>query len=194
MVHYLLWRLGLAAPETQLTLSEQDCLRRYARDRRVLVEIGVWHGVTTRLLREVMADDASLMAVDPFAPGRLGFSPQRVIAGHVVSRSSRGSVEFLRMTGADAAALYASRDLPPVDFVFVDGDHSIDAVTEDWEGWSPLVRAGGIVVLHDSRSSLERKIDDAGSAVFTREVIRHDERFEVIDEIDTVTVVRRIGD
>ncbi len=193
-MHYALWRVGLAAAETQLTLSERDCLRRYARDRRVLVEIGVWHGVTTRLLRDVMADDATLMAVDPFVPGRLGFSPQRNIARHEVARSSRGSVEFLRATGADAAALYASRDLPPVDFVFVDGDHSLEAVTEDWVGWSPLVRTGGVVALHDSRSSLERQIDDTGSAVFTREVIRRDERFEVIDEIDTITVVRRTGD
>ena len=193
-MHYALWRVGLAAAETQLTLSERDCLRRYARDRRVLVEIGVWHGVTTRLLREVMAKDGTLMAVDPFIPGRLGFSPQRLIARHEVARSSRGSVEFLRTTGADAAALYASRDLPPVDFVFVDGDHSLEAVTEDWSGWSPLVRTGGVVALHDSRSSLERQIDDTGSAVFTREVIRRDERFEVIDEIDTITVVRRRGD
>ena len=50
------------------------------------------------------------------------------------------------------------------------------------------------MALHDSRSSLERQIDDTGSAVFTREVIRRDERFEVIDEIDTIIVVRRTGD
>jgi predicted O-methyltransferase YrrM len=37
----------------------------------------------------------------------------------------------------------------PLDFLFIDGDHSTDGVRQDWEMYSPLVRPGGIVAFHD---------------------------------------------
>src|SRR5579864_8643691 len=32
-----------------------------------------------------------------------------------------------------------------VDFLFIDGDHSLETVTKDWELYSPLLREGGII-------------------------------------------------
>lgn len=138
-----------------------------------------------------MAPDGILFAVDPYRRGRLGFSTQRVIARHEVSRIRNGRVEWVRITGREAAALHIAWDRPPVDFVFVDGDHSYEAIRDDWNGWSGLVSNGGIMAFHDSRSSSDRAIDDAGSAIFTREVILLDERFELVDAVDTLTVIRR---
>ncbi len=37
----------------------------------------------------------------------------------------------------------------PYDFLFIDGDHSTDGVKQDYEMYSPLVRAGGLVGFHD---------------------------------------------
>lgn len=37
----------------------------------------------------------------------------------------------------------------PVDFLFIDGDHSYKGVRTDFELYSPLVRPGGIVAMHD---------------------------------------------
>lgn len=36
-----------------------------------------------------------------------------------------------------------------VDFLFIDGDHSYAGVKADFELYSPLVRSGGLVALHD---------------------------------------------
>ena len=36
-----------------------------------------------------------------------------------------------------------------IDFLFIDGDHSLEGVQQDFEMYSPLVREGGIIVLHD---------------------------------------------
>lgn len=38
---------------------------------------------------------------------------------------------------------------------------------------------------------LARQIEDAGSARYTREVISQDPRFEVVEVVDTLTVLRR---
>lgn len=37
----------------------------------------------------------------------------------------------------------------PIDFVYIDGDHSYEGIRADLEAWFPLVREGGIVAGHD---------------------------------------------
>lgn len=37
----------------------------------------------------------------------------------------------------------------PVDVLVIDGDHSYDGVRDDFERYAPLVRRGGLVLLHD---------------------------------------------
>ena len=184
--HYIAWTIGLAPATTQTTTSERDCLARYAAGRRRVVEIGVWHGVTTKRLRSVMHPEGVLTAVDPFPVGRLGFSVQQQIARREVASVDNGEVAWLRTTG-----LAAARDHSTVDFVFIDGDHSEQGLLADWQAWSPLVEPGGVVALHDSRSTPERRIDDAGSVKVTNEVILRDARFAMVDAVDSLTVLRR---
>ncbi len=191
LVHLVAWSCGLAGPETQTTEAERQCLARYARGARRAAEIGVWHGVTTLVLRSAMAPDGVVWAVDPFAPGRLGFSAQRFIARREVARSSNAAVRWIRMTGVAAAAAYRAAGEPPLDLVFIDADHTYEAVVADWTAWSSLVAPGGVVCLHDSRSSTTRNIDDAGSVAATRDVVLLDRRFEPADAVETLTVVRR---
>jgi predicted O-methyltransferase YrrM len=191
LIHFLKYHLGLAQAETSVTTAEWDCLASHASGRRCLVEIGVWHGVTTRRLRAVMASGGILHAVDPYPVGRLGISLQRRIAQSEVGQVPNGCVAWVRETGADAARRLAPKLAGRVEFVFIDGDHSYDGLRADWEGWSALVAPGGSIALHDSRSSPSRAIDDAGSVRFTSEIILGDSRFEVADTIDSLTVLRR---
>jgi Methyltransferase domain len=75
--------------------------------------------------------------------------------------------------------------------VFIDGDHSYDGLRGDWLGWAPLVAPGGVVALHDGRSSATRSMGDAGSVRYTHEVIRQDSQFELVDAVDTLNVFLR---
>lgn len=189
--HFLLWATGLAKAETQTTEAERACLARHAAGKKRLVEIGVWHGVTTSRLRAAMDPEGLLYAVDPYPPGRLGFSAQRVIARREVGKVPIGQVRWVRATGVQAARDHAASHNDPVDFLFIDGDHSYEGLRGDWESWSPLVTPGGIVALHDSCSSPTHNIDNAGSVRYVRDVIRHDPRFEPVEVADTLTVLRR---
>ena len=191
LTHLALWSLGLRAAETQTSHAERECLQRHATGKRRLVEIGVWHGVNTASLRRVMAPDGILFAVDPFPAGRLGLNWQWPIAKGEVKRVKNGRVCWLRTTGRDAARSPLARESGLMDFVFIDGDHSYDGLREDWEGWKPLTAPGGIIALHDSRSSATRSIDDAGSARFTREVVDRDPSVELVEVVDTLSVYRR---
>ncbi len=189
--HFLLWLIGLRCAETQTTARERAALAAHAAGRVRLVEIGVWHGVTTAVLRRAMSSSGTLWAVDPFPAGRLGVSLQRPIALAEVGRVSHGRVRWVRTTGDRAAGIYRQEEEAGVELIFIDGDHSYEGLLRDWQAWSPLVAPGGLVCLHDSRSTPERPIEDAGSVRATRENIRTDPAFELIEEVDSLTVLGR---
>jgi predicted O-methyltransferase YrrM len=191
MGHFIRWATGFAGPETQTTEAERDCLVRHAAGRKRLAEIGVWHGVTTRLLRKAMSPNGILFAIDPFPVGRLRFSAQRVVARLGVNRIRNGQAAWLRMAGADACK-EPSVLAGPIDFLFIDGDHTYDGLKGDWEGWNGLIASGGVIGLHDSRPTPTRPIHDAGSVRYTAEVISKDPQFSLVDEIDSLTVFRRV--
>lgn len=190
--HLVLWRLGWAKAKVQTTEAERDCIGRHASGKRSIAEIGVWHGVTTCRLRKAMDPEGILIAVDPYPSGRLGYSAQRIIAQREVSRVAGGAVNWLRTTGSDAARRMSATSSRTFDFVFIDGDHTYEGLQADWEGWSKLMAPGGVIALHDSRSSPSRQIpDNVGSVRFTRDVIVHDSRFQVIETLDSLTVLQR---
>lgn len=187
--HFLLWSVGLAKAETQTSPAERDAIARHAANRKSCVEIGVWHGVNTRRIREAMHPAGVVTGVDPFLPGRLGFSIPRRIAVRECARSSNGTLRLVRKTSREAAASWTES----VDFVFIDGDHTYEGLRTDWECWSRHLAAGGIVCLHDSRATAARPIHDAGSVRYTEEAILRDPRFELVEVVETLTVLRRRG-
>jgi predicted O-methyltransferase YrrM len=193
ILHYALWRLRLNEATTQTTRVERDALARHATGRRRLIELGVWHGVTTKRLRAAMPADAELWAVDPYARGRLGVSFPELIARREVSTVENGTVRWVRATGAEAAAQFRAEAGATADFLFIDGDHSWEGIRSDWEAWRELLRPGGIVCLHDSRSSPERPIEDAGSVRYTQSVVLKDALYRCVDEVGSLTVVERVG-
>lgn len=191
VLHFALYSLGLAAPETQTTVAERDCLARHAAGKKRAAEIGVWHGVTTCRIAQAVARDGVVYAVDNYIPGRLGFSFQYRVAKRN-TRAFRNRVRFVLTTGKDAAAQFIGEHIEDFEFLFIDGDHSYEGIRTDWEAWSPLIAKGGVVALHDSRSCDLRRLDEAGSCIYTREVILKDERFKLIDEVDSVSVLQRV--
>ena len=186
---YLLYRLGLRPADTQTTDAERECLLRHAAGRRAIVEIGVMHGVNTGLLRSVMSDEGEIVGIDPHPKGKLGISFERRVALGELRRHRRGTARLLRQLSHEAAAEWGNR---PIDFLFIDGDHSWRGIERDWHDWSPRIEAGGLVALHDSRSVANRP--DLDSVRFTQEVILADPRFHQIDAADSLTVVQRVAE
>jgi len=67
-------------------------------------------------------------------------------------------------------------------------------VKREWELWAPRVAVGGCVALHDSRSTPERDLREAGSYRATEDVVLQDARFVLAEAVDSLTVVRRVPD
>jgi len=188
-IHYVLYQFGLSRAETQTTSAERDCIASYAGGKKIAAEIGVWHGVTTCRIARELQPTGVLYAIDCYAPGRFGFNYQEHIA-HREARCFGDRIRFILATSEVASLDLGQKLGSTFDFVFIDGDHSYRGLQTDWGAWSGLIASGGVVALHDSRSTPERNIDDAGSVIFTREVILNDVRFELQEQVDSLSVLR----
>jgi predicted O-methyltransferase YrrM len=177
---------GRPAP-SQLTDAERAALAKHAAGRRRIVEIGVYFGASTNLLRRAMAPGGEIVGVDPFFRGRLGLPFQRWVAAHELAKSANGSARLVEALSHDAAKGWTG----PIDFLFIDADHSWDGILRDWTDWSKFVEPGGVVALHDALPLPGRTLYD--SARYYADVVAHDPRFETVETADSLAVLRRLN-
>jgi hypothetical protein len=136
-----------------------------------------------------MHSQGTLLAVDPYFRtffGIRGYGWARRIAHREVAKCQRGVIHWIEKQGCEAVSTPEAQSILPVDFIFIDGDHSYEGLKGDWEAWNPHIAAGGIVALHDSRGT-----NLAGSEIYTNEIIINDPRFEVIASLDLLICLRR---
>lgn len=188
--HTVRHALGVEDAQTQTSRAEREHLARHAAGRKRAVEIGVFEGATTAILaRAIQPGGGRLYAVDPFFRGRSGICWSELIARTEVRRSGAGDVvEFVRTLSTDAC-----RNLPgEFDFVFIDGDHSLEGIRRDWSDWSDRIAAGGIMALHDTRvPEYNPSVQQLGSYRYFESDIRFDPRFELVEQVDSLSVLRR---
>jgi hypothetical protein len=141
---------------TRADLARLFAERGYTRG----AEIGVADGRNSLTLCQHIPG-LQLLCVDPWQayPGNPRGGPQPQHNGNFDLAQERlrdFSLEFWRLYSVDAARDYRACDgvtgqpsRPPLDFVYIDGNHSFDYVIEDLIEWSKNVRSGGIVSGHD---------------------------------------------
>lgn len=181
--HWIKYQCGIEPAATQTTEAERAAIRAHASGCRNLVEIGVFEGVTSRVLREAMSPSGTLNCVDPFFKGDLGISYSGSITRREVGKSRNGSVRFFCLFSHEAADGWKS----PVDFIFFDGDHSDAGVRRDWADWSPHIVSGGYAAFHDSVAPEET----SGPPALVLEILRDDDEFELACQVDSLSILRR---
>ncbi len=111
-------------------------------------EIGVFDGGTSwYLLRSF--PQLRLFGVDPYlAYPEYDQSRMRQAEQTAVDRLAQFGERSIRIKESSVSAAKAIPE-ECLDFVFVDGDHTYDAVVEDIKAWYPKVHAGGLFCGHD---------------------------------------------
>jgi len=133
-------------------------LRNLVLDRNVrsCVEIGCFIGVSSLWIGSAIREngDGYLRSVDlfePKAPNRFHFSflddPYEAAAKAVRDAGLHGIIEFVRSESTTYAAQLDAAE--PLDMVFIDGDHTFLGIARDFLAYFPLLRKGGVAVLHD---------------------------------------------
>lgn len=131
-----------------LRLSElvQECRPR------TLLEIGTAAGGTFFIFCRCAASEAHLISVD-LPEGAFG-GGYRVWRETVYRRfaAPQQTVRLIRAdshTPATLERVIGELGGKPLDFLFIDGDHTYEGVKRDFEMYHPLVRKGGLIAIHD---------------------------------------------
>ncbi|MBU0846650.1 class I SAM-dependent methyltransferase [Patescibacteria group bacterium] len=126
---------------------EAAFLYTLARRKGNLVELGCWMGRTTSILvQAAKVWGATVTSVDPFVV----IPTQALQASAEKWRVNLRKVgleppTLLEMTSDEAAELYTDE----IALLFIDANHSRAAVARDLDKWTPKVKLGGMVALHD---------------------------------------------
>jgi predicted O-methyltransferase YrrM len=122
------------------------------RGPRVVVEIGTYRGGSFYALCRVADPRATLVSID--LPGGLfggGYDEEELRAMRGYGLRSQ-SLHFLARDSSEEATRDALVELLPglpIDFLMIDGDHRYEGVRRDFELYSPLVSARGLIAFHD---------------------------------------------
>jgi predicted O-methyltransferase YrrM len=175
--------LGLRPAVAQISPAEGELIERCAAGASRIVQIGIAEGGSAWHARRVMAADGTLHLIDPY-PRVLGLNMSRIIARRLVGSVPRGRLEWIRLRSDQASRGWSL----PIDFLFIDGDHSDEAVRRDWEEWSPHVRPGGRVAFHDALTDAPWMDDSFGSARFVRELRATGAAWALVASADSLAV------
>ena len=192
--HPLFRLLGLRGTVAQHSEAEERELTHYATGCRTIVEIGVAEGASALAFREVASPDGTVFLVDPYPPGRIpGIDLTKLCAFRHVGRSKNANVQFILDFSYNAVKTWRA----PIDFLFIDGDHSYEACWRDWRDWSRFVVPGGHVAFHDARVFANGwPNEDWGPVRVVNELFNnnHSSPWEVVAEVDSVVMVRRTSE
>lgn len=128
-------------------------LRRTVPHPRFGVEIGVYHGSTSRVLLDEY-QDMHLTLIDPLVPSH-GLVDSLGVAATAAEMIRSVRQEYPCRTTWERTKSTDKRfkSLPAMfDFVFIDGDHRYAGVTADIALWQHKVREGGLLCGHDYSS------------------------------------------
>jgi len=138
---------------------------------KIFIEVGVWKGHSISYLAELLINrkNIKIYAVDLFDDtylldyyGLKG-SPQE---GHLWEiynynlklKNVRHIIQDIKMLSWEAAKKFKDNS---VDFVFIDADHSYEAVKKDISAWWPKIKKGGIISGHDYKQEAYPGVEKA---------------------------------
>lgn len=120
------------------------------------VEIGAWQGQSIMYLAERVKElnkNIKLYTIDPFVVGEQQNDGVLHKAGEDFYEAYLSHIEplkdYITTIRGSSHDVYTQFEDESIDFLFIDGDHSTEAVYKDLTLWYPKVKTGGIISGHD---------------------------------------------
>lgn len=157
---FLRWPQNMLNPFNLLSIRPQHVMREMAILAKLisdlkplcLLEIGTAYGGTLFVLCKVASPDADCVSIDlPGGSFGGGYPTWKIPLYHSFAQEHqklhliRGNSHHPDVLKRVQAILHAR----PLDLLFIDADHTYAGVKNDFDMYSPLVRKGGIIAMHD---------------------------------------------
>ena len=120
---------------------------------RVCVELGTWQGASAiPVARAIRRWGGTLTCVDTWSgdvhpPASQPSAPWMLVscARNILEAGVGASVRLIPATTLEAAAAWTE----PIDWLYIDADHSYDGVRADLKAWERHVKPGGLILGDD---------------------------------------------
>ena len=156
-----------------------------------IVEIGSWKGKSTVILakgskqgrrEEVYAIDPHKGGPDQEAHGHKEVDSEMEFRDNVRQEQVADQVRPMVMRSDEAATGWSG----PVRLLWIDGDHSYEAVKQDFLLWERFVAPGGVIAFHDTYAW-------EGPRRVVEEMVLVSRKFAVIGLVDSITAVKKLS-
>jgi predicted O-methyltransferase YrrM len=168
------WDESLLKPRPKSWFTERDALRSAREFHAILANVRRFFGIT-QIEEEIEGLIDVVRKIKPTTVVEIGthkggnsmlFAFSLPTARHLVGIDlcvqNAGKIRFFASPERRYSVIHGNSQIPetrrrlerilagaPIDFLFIDGDHSYEGVRRDYELYSPLVRDGGIIAFHD---------------------------------------------
>lgn len=177
---------GLAQPEI-------DLFREVLKGMKGIgVEIGCLDGFSSAVILD--ASELHLTSIDPFVPDSMELSLIGSADRYFANTEQWGNRRGL-IVGYSHEAIVRRMEATDkmLDFLFIDGDHRYQEVLRDYEDWTPLLRTGGTLAIHDARMHRPggAPFHPGPSRVAEEKVFANPLAWEVIGEAFSLVIARK---
>lgn len=128
-----------------------------------VIEVGSWFGKSTIFMAGHLPSKGKIYAVDswigyPKETYQITLNVYERFLSNVVHAGLTDRIVPIRMTSLSASRIFKQYRKSKVDMIYIDGDHSYEAVYSDIDAWSRYLRSGGILCGNlYSKSEVEMK-------------------------------------
>ena len=136
-------------PETYLNKGELEIIVALVRGARVMVEIGLAAGRTAKAVLRETPSIEQYIGIDTEADYRPKLESQWDERPDEPGYLAMDDPRFERWLLLRGSLDLVADDFPPVDAVFIDGDHSSEVVRHDSDLARAIVQPGGVIIWHD---------------------------------------------
>jgi predicted O-methyltransferase YrrM len=131
---------------TNIELLKLYDLAKTLKSKNIALEIGSYIGASSLMIAKGLKSGSTLYCIDTWQNDAMTegnwdsfseFIKNTKSVEHIINPIRRTSIEAVKNFNL------------PIDYLFIDGDHSYEGVKLDVEAWFPKLKSGGIIVMHD---------------------------------------------
>jgi predicted O-methyltransferase YrrM len=157
-----------------------------------IVEIGSWKGKSTYCLAKGLKE-GRVVAMDPFdGAGEEGSEYRNLKGGDELIAQFRRNLDRENLLGKVDIKMGCSHEfagqVKDIDFLFIDGDHSIEGCRYDFEMFAPQVRCDGLLAFHDYHPDRP----DLGPTWVVDNLVTCSHGWRFFERCDSLIVFRRV--
>lgn len=144
-----------------MSLVEVTYLAKCAKDKKVIIEIGSWHGRSSRALADNLPEGGKLFCVDTWNGSKVEKETSHASAkwmdgDHAFYEFTQNNFDLIeqgiiipiRMSSKNASELFKEKGVK-ADMIFIDAGHTYEEIKEDLDIWFPVLNDGGLFCGHD---------------------------------------------